>query len=566
MTRALLLALVLGAARLCPGQSAVVYHNATIYTADPQRPTAQAFAVRGESLIAVGALADVRARAGEGAAEMDLGGRTVLPGLIDAHGHMAGLGAFGLGVLELSGAASLGDVVRAAADAAGNKETGEWVLGGRWDHESWSERVLPSNRELSAATPDNPVWLRRVDGHAGIANARALALAGITRETPSPAGGEILKDEAGEPTGVLVDNAMSLVESKIPSGARGRGEDLLLKAQELCLSAGLTGVHDAGVSPGEIAVYRRLAGEGKLKIRSYLMVSGPFALAWFEENGPITGPVLNIRAVKLYMDGAMGSRGAWLLEPYADRPLDSEGEPYAGLAVGDTEFVEAVARHAVQKRYQVCTHAIGDRANREVLDAYERALRVPGMTPRQLNHRFRIEHAQLLNFDDMPRFAEMGVIASMQPTHCTSDMRWVEARVGPERSKGAYAWQNLLAAGARIAGGSDFPVESHNPFLGFYAAVTRQDAEGNPEGGWNPQERLTREQALAMFTLWAAYASFEEEMKGSLTPGKLADFIVIDRDIMACPPEEILATRVLRTVIGGETVYEAGPAKASEPR
>jgi predicted amidohydrolase YtcJ len=548
----LLLALVPGAA----AQETVVYSNANVYTMTPGRPQVQAIATRGEFIVAVGAVEDVRAAAGEGAREIDLGGMTVLPGLIDAHGHMASLGAFGLGFLDLSAAADFGGVVRAAAVAAAERKPGEWVLGGRWDHESWPGRALPAHAALSEATPENPVWLRRVDGHAGIANAAAMRLARITRDTPSPEGGEILKDEAGEPTGVLVDNAMALVESMVPAGARGRGEDLLLKAQELCLSAGLTGVHDAGVSPADVAVYERLAGEGELKLRCYLMVSGHHAMRWFEERPAFSGPVVTVRAAKVYMDGAMGSRGAWLLEPYADRPVDAGGQPYTGLAVSKTDFVEAVARHAVEKGYQVCTHAIGDRANREVLDAYERATRIVGIPPARMNYRFRIEHAQLLNLDDIPRFAELGVIASMQPTHCTSDMRWVEDRVGAERARGAYAWQNLLMLGAVIAGGSDFPVESHNPFLGIYAAATRQDLDGKPEGGWMPRECMTREQALHAFTMGAAYAAFEEGTKGSLEAGKLADFIVIDRDIMTCPARDIADTRVLRTVIGGETVYE----------
>jgi predicted amidohydrolase YtcJ len=332
-------------------------------------------------------------------------------------------------------------------------------------------------------------------------------------------------------------------------------------AQELCLSAGLTGVHDAGVSPRDIEVYQRLKDDGRLKLRMYLMVSGPYAMRYFDSNEPIIDERLAVRAAKLYMDGAMGSRGAWLYEPYADRAEDEQGMPYTGLAVSDPEFIEAVARHALERGYQVCTHAIGDRGNGEVLRAYELALRsLPGFAEMEtFNHRFRIEHAQLLRMDDINSFPLWGIIASMQPTHCTSDMRWVEARVGPMRARGAYAWRTLLDQGAIIAGGSDFPVESHNPFLGFYAAVTRQDLQGNPEGGWMPRERLTREQALHLFTLGAAYASFEEDRKGSLETGKLADFIVIDRDVMTCDEREIPETKVLRTVIGGETVYERRP-------
>jgi predicted amidohydrolase YtcJ len=339
----------------------------------------------------------------------------------------------------------------------------------------------------------------------------------------------------------------------------GSTEDLILKAQEMCLAAGLTGVHDMGVSPAEIAVYQRLEREGRLKLRVYALVAGPYAMKWFQEHEPIVGDRLTVRAAKLYMDGAMGSRGAWLLAPYADRPTGPDGGPYCGLAVSKPELIEAVARHALERGYQICTHAIGDRANREVLDAYERAMRdrAGATSP---GPRFRIEHAQLLAPEDIPRFAQLGVIPSMQPTHCTSDMRWVDARVGPQRAAGAYAWASLLRTGARIAGGSDFPVESHNPFLGLYAAVTRQDEQASPPGGWHPDQKMTREEALRAFTLDAAYAAFEEQQRGSLAPGKSADFIVIDRDVMTCEPREILDTKVLRTVIAGQTVFAAnGP-------
>jgi predicted amidohydrolase YtcJ len=566
----LILPLLLAAGlHAAPPEGVTVYTSGRIYTVDPTAPRAEALAVQDGRILWIGSDAEVRRAAGEGAELVDLEGRTVLPGLIDAHGHIAGLGAFGLGVIDLSATKSFDEVVRAAAAAARGKAAGEWVLGGRWDHESWPERELPSHEALSAAAPDHLVWLRRVDGHAGIANRRALELAGITKETPNPDGGEILRDANGEATGVLIDNAMSLIEAKIPAGARGTGRELVLRAQELCLAAGLTGVHDAGISPADIALYRELEREGVLKLRINAMLAAFHAMRWFEQNSPIipdraSAPRarLTVRSTKLYMDGAMGSRGAWLLEPYADRKVGLDGEPYTGLAVNKPEFIEAVARHALRRGYQVCTHAIGDRANREVLDAYQRAIEDwrennPGESP---EHRFRIEHAQLLSPEDLPRFARLGVIASMQPTHATSDMRWVEDRVGIERARGAYAWASLLRSGAVVAAGSDFPVESHNPFLGFYAAITRQTVAGQPEGGWMPQERMTREDALRAMTLDAAMASFEEEQRGSLEIGKIADFIVIDRDVMTCDPAEIPGTRVLLTVIGGEVAYRSPEA------
>lgn len=551
---------LLGLAAGAAAQPTVYFHG-TIYTADSAHPKAAAIAVRDSRIVAVGTLDEARTAAGEGAAEVDLMGGTVLPGLIDAHGHMAGLGSFGIGVLDFSRATSFDDVVHATADTAKAKPAGSWVLGGRWDHESWPGKALPTESSLSESTPDNPVWLRRVDGHAGIANRKAMEAAGITKDTQSPPGGEIIRNAAGEPTGVFVDNATSLIEKVIPAGARGEPEELLLKAQEMCLAAGLTEVHDAGVSPAEIALYQRLEREGKLKLRCYLMVSGPYAMKWFDQHAPIIGDRVTVRAAKLYMDGAMGSRGAWLLAPYSDRPTGQDGKPYCGLSVSDPAMIEAVATHALAKGYQVCTHAIGDRANREVINAYVRAIqsaRPAGVASAPMpDHRFRIEHAQLLAPEEVTRFHDWGIIASMQPTHCTSDMRWVEARVGPERAKGAYAWASLLSSGALVAGGSDFPVESHNPFLGFYAAITRQNAQGEPKDGWLPRECVMRGDALYMFTRSAAAAAFQEKDKGSLEVGKWADFTVIDRDVMTCDPKEILGTKVLRTVIGGETVYQS---------
>jgi hypothetical protein len=494
---------------------------------------------------------------------IDLQGRTVLPGLIDAHGHLLGLGAFGLGRLDLTNAASFSDVVGAVKDAASRAAPNEWILGGRWDHESWPEKNLPTHAPLSAVSPHNPVWLRRVDGHAGIANAAALRLAAITRSTPSPPGGEIIKDTAGNPTGVLIDNAMDLLDKVLPDQSESTA-DLLLKAQEMCFSVGLTCVHDMGVSPQEIAVYKQLEAEGKLKLRVHALVSSPYAIRYFEEQGIYHGDRLTVRGAKAYMDGAMGSRGAWLLEPYADRPIDDHGKPYTGLAVSDPQDIQALAEHAIDKGYQLCVHAIGDRANREVLDAFERASdkfrQTPESNAKRLQAGFRVEHAQLLHPDDIQRFSEHSkvmVFASMQPTHCTSDMRWVEARVGPERAKGAYAWASLLRADANIAFGSDFPVESHNPFLGFYAAVTRQDLEGNPPGGWRPEERVSREEALMMFTAGGAYLAYREAQIGWLQSGLSADFIVLDRDPMTCDVRDIPGTRVLQTVIAGETVFSA---------
>ena len=528
-----------------------IYINANIHTMDAARPRAEALAIAGDSLLAVGSEAEIRRLATPETTVVDLCGLTVLPGLIDAHCHVGSLGSFGLGRIDLSQATSFDDVVATVAARVKQAQKGEWIVGGRWDHESWPERKLPTHEQLSAVSPDNPVWLTRVDGHAGLANAAAMSLAGITRETPDPSGGEIIRDEPGDATGIFVDNAEDLIAAQITTPTANTA-DLILKAQEMCLSVGLTGVHDAGISPTEVEVYQKLAADGRLNLRVYAMVSGSHAQTYFRDHGLLIGDRLTVRSAKLYADGAMGSRGAWLLEPYSDRPTDSDGQPYTGLNVMKPDFLRLIAEDGLRQGYQVCTHAIGDRGNRETLDAYEFAL---SRTPRE-DHRFRIEHAQLLSLDDIPRFAQLGVIPSMQPTHCTSDMRWVCDRVGRRRARGAYAWASLRRTGVPIPGGSDFPIESHNPLLGIYAAITRQNVKGEPTAGWHPEERMTRTEALRSFTLDAAYAAFQETRKGSLEPGKLADFIVIDRDIMTCPPLDIPKTRVLQTVVGGELVYQ----------
>ena len=328
--------------------------------------------------------------------------------------------------------------------------------------------------------------------------------------------------------------------------------DLLRAAQARCVSLGLVGVHDAGVSPGEIEVYRELERRGELQLRVHAMVSAGSAVRWMEAHEPASGDHLSVRAVKCFMDGSMGSRGAWLLEPYADFAVDEAGRPYTGLPATSPEAFLEICRVAVRRGYQVATHAIGDRANREVLDAYEAAF--AGAPP--ADRRFRVEHAQLVSLEDLPRFAAIGVIPSMQPTHATSDMRWAADRVGETRLAGGYAWAKFLRTGARLAAGSDFPVESPNPLWGFYAAATRTDHRGRPEGGWRSEDLLTREEALRAFTLGAAHAEFQEDRRGSLEPGKLADFVVLSRDILVCPPAEILSTECLATVIGGRTVHE----------
>lgn len=531
-------------------QPDAIFVNATVYTVDDAFSVAQAFAVEDGMFAAVGTEDEIRGLAGDSTKVIDLGGMTVLPGLIDAHGHMAGLGQLQLGVVDLSGTTSYEEVIERVVARAADTEPGEWILGRGWDNESWENKSLPEHADLSEQVPDHPVWISRVDGHAALANARAMEIADVSAGTAVPEGGEMLLDTEGNPSGVFVDNAEALIGRVIPAGGAS-GADLILAAQDMCLAAGLTGVHDAGVGPDMIGVYMQLERDRKLAVRVHGMIHGRAAPRWFDENEPYHGPFFTMRSCKLYIDGAMGSRGAWLLEPYEDRPTGPDGEPYVGLAVSEPGLIQEIARDGLEKGYQVCAHAIGDRGNREVLDAYEAA----DSTGLLDAARFRVEHAQLLAPEDIGRFAELNVIPSMQPTHCTSDMRWVEERVGSVRADGAYAWQSLLASGVPIAGGSDFPVESHNPFLGLYAAVTRQNLDEEPAGGWRPLERMTREQALRSMTIDAAYAGFNEKSVGSIEVDKLADFIVIDRDYMTCPPRAIADTVVLSTWVEGTAVF-----------
>ena len=513
------------------------------YTGDPAHPTFEAIAVKGGRLIYVGAHASVlAAHQGPKTEVVDLKNGYVYPGFIDAHAHFGGLGRFKR-QLDARNTKSFDELVALAKERAAKAAPREWILGGRWDHASWGMKEFPTHHKLSEAVPDVAVFLSRVDGHAALANRKAMELAGITRDTPDPPGGDILRDANGDATGIFVDNATDLFKRAIPPRAVPP-ETAALDAQEACLKVGLTGVHDMGVTWEEVEAYQRLADSGKLKIRLYLALSGDLGIA---TRKPVLGERITVRAVKLYHDGAMGSRGALLLEPYSDKPVNDKGEANVGLRVGDAAHLREVAAAAAKHGWQVCVHAIGDGANREVLDAFEAA--------GAKDARFRVEHAQCISPADIPRFGKLGVIASMQPTHATSDMRWAEERVGKERVKGCYAWRSLLDAGARLAGGSDFPVESENPLLGFIAAVTRQDLDGKPEGGWMPGQRLTREEALRIFTLDAAYAGFEENARGTLAPGKYADFVILSGDLMKVPDAELRKLVVVQTVIAGETVY-----------
>jgi hypothetical protein len=476
----------------------------------------------------------------------------VIPGFIDSHAHLGGLGAQRRQI-DLVGTASYEEVVRRVAERTKAAEKGRFVIGRGWDQNDWSEKAFPTHERLSRATPDHPVLLTRIDGHACLVNAAAMRLAGLTKDSAAPPGGEILKDGAGEPTGVLVDDAMDLMTKVLPrEDARTREEDFLAGIDE-CLENGVTTFHDAGEGRLELEVLRGLAREGKLKIRLYVMISGSDSGLVTErfQAGPEVGLAegrLTVRSVKLYADGALGSRGAALLEDYADRP------GHRGLTLMSKEEIRSFAKRALDAGFQVAVHAIGDRGNREVIDAFEAAF---AGEPRGRAARFRIEHAQILDEKDMPRMKDLGLIAAMQGVHCTSDMPWVPDRIGNDRSiEGAYAWRKLLDLGVVVANGTDAPVEKISPIECFYASVTRMDKSGKPEGGWIPGARMSREEALRSYTLAGAFAAFEEDAKGTLSEGKLADITILDRDILTCPAPEILKARTLFTIVGGRVEFE----------
>ena len=531
-------------------QADLVVTNAQIYTSDVNRPVVEALVVRAGRIAFVGSNRGALALAGPRTERLDLAGKTVITGMVDAHAHLLGLGQ-ALRTVDLVGTRSYDEVIARVVERAKTARPGEWIRGRGWDQNDWADTRFPTHAALSRAVPNNPVYLTRVDGHAALVNAKALELAQVTAATPDPSGGRFIRDSANNPTGVLVDNAQGIVGRVIPVPSRAELKEQTLAAIAEANRWGLTGIHDAGVAPEGIAVYEELAKEGRYNLRNYVMVrSSDSVFDAFMQRGPqkaLYDGRLWIRAIKLVADGALGSRGAALLEPYSDDPGNT------GLITTPPERIKSVAVRALKAGFQLNVHAIGDRANRIVLDQFEAALReVP-----TADHRFRIEHAQILRYQDIPRFAELDVIPSMQGSHQTSDMYWVPNRLGWARAQGAYAWRSLLNTGVVIPNGSDFPVEAVNPLISFHSFFTRQDADNFPPGGWMPEQRTTRQEALLSITLWPAYAAFMENESGSLTAGKYADFVVLDRDIMAVAPEAVLGTHVLLTVLGGKAVYRA---------
>ncbi|KYF99368.1 hypothetical protein BE20_31630 [Sorangium cellulosum] len=526
-----------------------------VRTMDPRSPRAEAVAVRGERIAFVGSAADARAFVGPATRVVELPGRAVVPGLVDGHAHLYGLGV-ALETPSVRGARSAEAAAAVVAEAAKVRPRGEWITGRGWDQNLWPGAAFPTHAPLDAAAPEHPVALRRVDGHALWANAAAMRAAGVGRGAQDPPGGRILRDAAGEPTGVFIDSAMDLVEAKIPADPPAVRERRILRAAEEALSSGLTGVHEMGIDDETVAVYRALDAAGRLPIRVYAYLAGAGRLEGLRARAPdadAAGTAMFVlRGVKLFADGALGSRGAALLEPYADEPSTS------GLLLMDREALARAARLVADAGFQLAVHAIGDRANRAVLDAFE-ALG-PG---RAAALRFRVEHAQIVSPDDLPRFAALGAIASVQPTHATSDMPWAPARLGARRLKGAYAFRSLLASGARVVFGSDFPVEEPSPLLGIYAAVTRQDLSGQPPGGWMPEERLDLDEALLAFTAAPAYAAWAEGQRGRIAEGFVADLTVLGRDLS--PDRSLVDTPIDMVVVGGRVARaprDEGAARA----
>jgi predicted amidohydrolase YtcJ len=480
------------------------------------------------------------------ATRIDGGGRAVLPGLIDAHAHVYGYGLLKT-TLDLAGTPSVDDAVARIAAYAASKPHERWILGRGWNQVLWPVREFPTAAHIDKVVSDRPAWLRRIDGHAGWANSATLKIAGIDDSTPDPVGGKIIRDDNGRATGILVDRAMDLVEKHVPQPGKSNIRAAIRAAIDALLAEGMTGVHDAGIDTMTAEVYLSMADDGELGMRIYAMTGGAGDVldAIGEPIRAYGNDRLEISSVKLYADGALGSRGAAMLEPYSDDPENR------GLPFWTQSELDAMVAKANGMGFQVGIHAIGDLGNRMALDSFAR---VQGGKPSPLRN--RIEHSQIVTLEDIPRFAELGVIASMQATHATSDKNMAEDRIGPDRILGGYAWRRMLDAGVVLANGSDFPVELSNPFHGLYASVTRQGRDGEPDGGWYADQALTRAEALHSFTLAAAYAARQEDRLGSLEPGKWADFIIIDRDFFTIPASEIDDIVVLETWVGGRQAYQ----------
>ena len=554
ITTLLLLSFAPNATKVEPAD--LLFINGNIYTVNDKQAHAEALAVKGDRIIFVGS--NVNAKKFEGAKTrvIDLHGATVVPGMTDAHYHFIGVGQREMN-LNLEGITNLEDFLAKVKARVDQAKPGEWVTGRGWIETFWKPPVFPTRWDLDKISPHNPVFLTRADGHGAVANSAALKIGGVTKDTKDPFGGQVLRDkQSGEPTGMLLDNAQSFVTRNIPARTEGDIEQAMILANKRSIELGWTQIQDPGGSYRDVALYKKLYGEGKLKLRIYKAVYGPGAEAQrLLREGPIIeafGDRFNLRTIKVVSDGALGSRGAALLAPYSDSP-DSSGF----LRVKEEDLLPML-REALRKGIQVQTHAIGDYANRFILDEYEKALMsVPKGQRKIAEPRWRVEHAQIVNPADIPRFAKLGIIPSMQPSHAIGDLHFAPSRLGLARLAGAYAWNSFIKSGVIVPGGSDAPVERGEPMIEFYAAVARKDIRGFSGEGWHPEEKVTREQALKMLTIWPAYAAFEENLRGAIEVGKLADLTVLSADIMRIPEMDILKTHCVMTMIGGEIVYEA---------
>ncbi|MGY6741366.1 MAG: amidohydrolase [Cecembia sp.] len=540
-----------------------VYLNGIIYTVDEANPQVEAVAVKDGLILAAGNKADIEKLIGSKTEVIDLQGKTMTPGFIESHAHLMGIGYNKLDI-DLMYVQTYDELIEKVAEAAANAAPGEWITGRGWHQDKWIKmpdntvKGFQTHEQLSAVTPDNPVYLAHASGHASFVNQKAMEIAGITplgSENPRQEveGGEVLRDELGNPTGVLVERASGLVSKLIPEDTPERREKALELALQELAEKGITSFHDAGSGQDFIDLLEQFKAEGRLTSRIYVMLSSrqPDLLQDWYKKGPHIDPdhMVTVRSIKLNMDGALGPWGAWLLEDYEDKP------GHRGHETMPISLVTEVSEKGLELGFQVCSHAIGDRTNREVLDRYEAAF---AKFPEVTDHRFRVEHAQHLHPDDISRFGELGVIAAIQAIHLSSDRPWAIGRLGAKRIKdGAYVWQKLLQSGAIISNGTDAPVEPLDPIPSFFASVTRKTLKMTPEGGFEPDQKMTREQALKSYTLDGAYAEFEEDFKGSIEVGKAADFTVFDQDIMRVPDNQLLNTKVTMTVVGGKIVYKA---------
>ena len=535
-----------------------------IYTASDKRPIVEAVAVKGNKIVFTGQEKEARGLISDQTTVVDLEGKTLTPGFIEGHGHLMGVGYNELN-LDLMNVKSYDEMIEAVKKAVTQVQPGQWIVGRGWHQDKWEVKPdkmvkgFPLHQKLSEVSPDNPVFLRHASGHAGFANAKAMEIAGVNQLSvekltgDESQGGEIIRDALGNPTGLFNERAMNLIDQHIPQNTKETDRQALDLALKACLRNGITSFHDAGASRENIDLFHEFKNEGRLSVRLYVMITGrdrDLVHEWFDRGPEIdTSSWLTIRSIKLNCDGALGSRGAWLLEPYSDR------KDFSGLATISMDTVLKTSRDALKHGFQVCSHAIGDRANKEILDRYEIAIRE---NPSQSgDHRFRIEHAQHLHTSDITRFGTLGVIPAMQAIHMSSDRPWAIERLGEKRIvEGAYMWQALVKSGAKIVNGTDAPVEPLNPIPSFYASVSRKTLKGDPPGGYEPDQKLTRDQALRSYTLDAAYGAFEEDIKGSIEPGKLADFTVFSKDIMTVPEDEILNAEVSMVIVGGKVAYK----------